>query len=101
MTADKKGFCQPTNHNLCQQTPQEGVAQERMKQLTLKNSHLFSERVTLRMGTTLIMELGYQMRPPSQRLRTVMLRAISSTWHTPIHSTIIAHTWCLMCVRVD
>ena len=49
--------------------------------LTLKNSHLLSERVMLRMGTTLIMELGYQMRLPSQRFRTVLFRAISSTCH--------------------
>jgi len=49
---------------------------------TLKNSHLFSERVMLRMGTTLIMELGYQMRHPSHRFSTVMFNAISSTFMT-------------------
>ena len=49
---------------------------------TLKNSHLFSERVMLRMGTTFIMELGYQMRHPSHRFSTVMFSAISSTFMT-------------------
>ena len=49
---------------------------------TLKNSHLFSERVMFRMGTTLIKELGYQMRHPSHRFSTVMFSAISSTFMT-------------------
>ena len=52
---------------------------EQGRRLTLKNSHLSSERVMFRMGITFMMELGYHTRDPSHRFSTVMFSAISST----------------------